>query len=68
MRKPEMTEPEAPARKLQKAGKQGDYPDVAFDPGKRQPYHLDDLGERCYHEVPEGFQFTKDGVLEPKVD
>ena len=38
-------------------------PSVLFDPQERRHYHLDRLGNRIYHAVPEGFQPDEAGAL-----
>lgn len=43
-----------------------DYPTVSFDPAKRCQFHLNALGERVNHGVPEGFHFDPHGKLIPK--
>jgi hypothetical protein len=59
-----MLKPREP--KLIKEGSEEGYPSVAFDREKGQPYHLDSLGQRIYHGVPEGFAWNADGTrLEP---
>lgn len=64
--RPPAAVPEVAEKKMVRGGQVEGYPTVAFDDEKRLPYHLDDLGERVYHEAPEGFRFNKNGVLEEK--
>lgn len=41
------------------------YPQVAYDPKRRQNYHVDAAGERVYHGVPAGFEMNDVGELVP---
>lgn len=41
-------------------------PSVRFDPETRQNYHLNRLGARVYHGVPEGHELDDQGVPQLK--
>lgn len=38
---------------------------VRFCPERRANYHLNRFGDRVYHGIPEGYEFSADGALVP---
>ena len=46
-------------------GLESGYPQVAFDPDRCLPYHLDGTGARVYHAAPAGWEFDRRGRLRP---
>lgn len=64
---PKATDSPSESRLIRDGSEEG-YPTVAFDRERRQAYHLDSLGRRCYHDVPPGFAWNEDGTrLVPQV-
>lgn len=52
-------------KRYRKEGEEGGYAQVFFDPEHRCNAHLNALGEKVLHGVPEGFTFDDQGRLHP---